>query len=84
MLIKFTFLFTCLLGIGAGVLRCFQLTSNVDQSTGFFLVTDSLAALDLDSDHYPASNHRIFLPPGAGCPGIPRKAAVSRHLFSVA
>ncbi len=40
MLIKFTFLFTCLLGIGAGVLRCFQLTSNVDQSTGFFLVTD--------------------------------------------
>ena len=40
MFIKIVFLLDCILGVGIGVLRYFQITSNIDQSTGFFLQTD--------------------------------------------
>lgn len=40
MFIKIAFLLTCLLGIGTGIFRCFQLSSNIDQATGFFLAAD--------------------------------------------
>ena len=40
MLIKIIFLLTCLLGLGIGVLRYFQIIFNIDQGTGFFLQTD--------------------------------------------
>lgn len=40
MLIKLAFLLSCLIGIGIGALRYFQLAQNLDQSTGFFLQTD--------------------------------------------
>ncbi len=40
MFIKLAFLLTCLIGIGIGAVRYFQLSLNIDQSTGFFLQTD--------------------------------------------